>query len=275
MSYQRRTALTAFTALIMTALLAPAAAQAAVLPPESATTTPTPTVASLTAESTTACIAESRAVNSLEWHDARLDSARDRLAGAEARRIRNAIANEVSTLVADRAELVAEVTDARREADEAQAALAEAQAALAEAQAAEAARVRAEQIAACGLFPVAGPNEYIDSWGFPRSGGRRHKGTDIMATAGTPLVAVKDGTVTSGGSSLGGITLWLETDDGTRYYYAHLQSIEVGSGRVVAGQVIGYVGSTGNASASAPHLHFEIHRPSAVNPYSELQLMVR
>ncbi len=169
--------------------------------------------------------------------------------------------------------LAAILEAARADTDSAVAAGAEA--AIVQAQAAEAARLRAEQIAAYGLFPVAGPCEYIDSWGFPRSGGRSHKGTDIMAEAGIPVVAVKDGTLTSGNSRLGGITLWLETADGTRYYYAHLESIAIGSGAVAAGEVIGYVGSTGNASASAPHLHFEIHRPNAVNPYSELQQMVR
>jgi len=273
--YARRTTLIVLTALITSALLAPAAAQAAVLPLASATTTETPTIASLIAESTTASIVESRAINSLEWHDARLDSARERLAEAESGRIRTAISEEVSSLVVDRAYLVTEVAEARHDADEAQRALAEAQAVLAAAQAAEAARVRAEQIAALGLFPVAGPNEYIDSWGFARSGGRRHKGTDIMAALGTPAVAVRDGVVTSGSSGLGGLTVWLETDDGTRYYYAHLDTIIVHEGRVTAGTVLGTVGSTGNASASAPHLHFEIHRPDATNPFPELDLMAR
>ncbi len=261
----------------MTALLAPAAAQAAELPQASATTTATPTIAELTAQSTEAAIAESRATNRLAWLDLRLTSARERLEASESRRTRSAIAEEIATLEESRATLISEAADAARHAEIALAALTEANEAIAavqaQAQAAEAARVRAAQIAAYGLFPVAGPNEYIDSWGFARSGGRRHKGTDIMAATGAPVVAVKDGTVTSGNSRLGGITLWLATDDGTRYYYAHLDSIAVGDGRVAAGTIIGTVGSTGNASASAPHLHFEIHRPSAVNPYDELRGM--
>lgn len=142
---------------------------------------------------------------------------------------------------------------------------------------AEVKRLAAERqvrIETYGYFPVTGPNEYIDSWGFPRSGGRRHKGTDIMAAKGTPVVAVRDGVVTSRTSGLGGLTVWLTATDGTRYYYAHLDTVAVRTGAVAAGDVLGTVGSTGNASASAPHLHFEIHQPGAVNPYPLLRRMV-
>lgn len=149
----------------------------------------------------------------------------------------------------------------------------EAERIAAEKAAAEAA-ARAAAIEEYGIFPVAGENSYIDSWGYARSGGRSHKGTDIMAAAGTPVVAVKDGTVQSGTNSLGGNTIWLTAEDGTRYYYAHLQSIDVASGAVKAGDVIGTVGSTGNASASAPHLHFQIDMSGAVNPYPYLLKMI-
>ncbi|MFO7293655.1 MAG: peptidoglycan DD-metalloendopeptidase family protein [Actinomycetes bacterium] len=125
--------------------------------------------------------------------------------------------------------------------------------------------------AAC---PVQGPVSFVDSWGAARSGGRAHQGVDMMAARGTPVAAIYDGTITrtGSGSALGGITIWMRSNAGDSFYYAHLDSIADGisSGvKVSAGQIIGYVGSTGNASAAYPHLHFEYHPGGggAVNPY--------
>lgn len=119
------------------------------------------------------------------------------------------------------------------------------------------------------VCPVAGPHSFIDSWGYPRSGGRTHKGVDIMASSGTPAVAPVSGTVTHRGNSLGGLSYYLDGDDGNFYYGTHLSAYGQG-GHVSAGTTIGYVGSTGNAGT--PHLHFEIHPGASsystpVNPY--------
>jgi murein DD-endopeptidase MepM/ murein hydrolase activator NlpD len=118
------------------------------------------------------------------------------------------------------------------------------------------------------VCPVAGPVSFVDSWGDSRSGGRGHKGTDMMADYGTPTVAPVSGTVEHRGSSLGGLSWYVQGDDGTTYYGTHLSGYEnEGAGWVEAGTVIGYVGDSGNA-AGTPHLHFEVQPGgTAVNSY--------
>lgn len=126
--------------------------------------------------------------------------------------------------------------------------------------------------------PTQGPCGYSDTWGQARSGGRSHQGTDIFPGWGNYVYAVADGKLTSriwdGAGRNAGNAWSLTGDDGTRYFYAHLSDfapgLQVGSS-VRAGQIIGWVGTTGNASAA--HLHFEI-RPgggSPVNPYPILR----
>jgi murein DD-endopeptidase MepM/ murein hydrolase activator NlpD len=124
------------------------------------------------------------------------------------------------------------------------------------------------------VFPVQGPCAYSNTWGAPRSGGRSHKGTDIMARTGTPVVAICGGTVRSKSSSLGGLTIYLQGDNGWVFYYAHLNDYVVRSGRVKPGQLIAHVGSTGNARGGSPHLHLQMGPGGNwVNPYPYLRGM--
>lgn len=123
-----------------------------------------------------------------------------------------------------------------------------------------------------GACPVAGAVSFTDSWGAPRSGGRSHKGVDMIAARGVPIVAIYSGTVYRlSNSALGGKSVYFNSDAGDRYYYAHLDDFaDISPGQHVSeGDVLGYNGSTGNAPDYLPHLHFEYHPGggAAVNPY--------
>jgi len=127
-------------------------------------------------------------------------------------------------------------------------------------------------------IPVVGvsPFELTNSYGAPRDGGRRrHRGIDIKAPRGTRIVAVVDGEISYVGTqSKAGRSVWLVNDGGVSFFYAHLDRWANGlheGMKVKKGQTIGYVGNSGNARRSSPHLHFAIHRDSeAINPYPYL-----
>lgn len=141
-----------------------------------------------------------------------------------------------------------------------------------------------------------------DTYGAPRGGGRSHLGVDIMGPKMVPLVAAADGTITwmrhgpennpnAGGSSSLGNNITITGDDGWKYHYVHLNNDTPGTDdganrfeeafapgmkkgvRVKAGQLIGYLGDSGNAENTAPHLHFEIESPSGyINPTPSVNL---
>jgi len=122
------------------------------------------------------------------------------------------------------------------------------------------------------VFPMQGRCGFTDTWGQARSEGRSHEGTDVMGARGLALYATNDGVISrmSTGGRLGGNVIYVKIPNGTYFYYAHLDSFAPGMAAgvpVKAGQIIGYVGSTGDAGT--PHLHFEIHPfgGAAVNPY--------
>jgi murein DD-endopeptidase MepM/ murein hydrolase activator NlpD len=130
-----------------------------------------------------------------------------------------------------------------------------------------------------GVCPVKGPMRIGQGWGAPRDGGRRrHQGIDLLADAGTPLVAVVSGHISrlsNHDQGRGGISLWLQHAGGTAYYYAHNQHNLVRLGqRVQAGQLLARVGATGNAKGGPPHLHFQIH-PNGGRPVSPDALVRR
>jgi murein DD-endopeptidase MepM/ murein hydrolase activator NlpD len=124
------------------------------------------------------------------------------------------------------------------------------------------------------VCPVQGGVSFRNDWGEPRSGGRRHKGTDMFAAIGTPVVAVVGGSVFYQDEGTGGKSAYVNGSDGNTYYYTHLNDYVGGGRNVSGGELIGHVGNTGNAAGGASHLHFEI-RPGGpngaqINPYPTL-----
>lgn len=136
------------------------------------------------------------------------------------------------------------------------------------------------------VFPVGDGVELplIDSFGFPRMTGTPdehwHEGIDIFAPTGTPLLATERGVITRiGVGRLGGLKLWLRGESGTDWYYAHLSAFhpDLREGDLVeAGDLVGYVGQSGNAVGTPPHLHMQMHpgggRP--INPYPLLNFRI-
>ena len=133
------------------------------------------------------------------------------------------------------------------------------------------------------VFPVLGPVAYANGWGDPRSGGRRHEGTDIVGVRMQPVLAAVDGVISRyQPTSIGirGVAISIADEDGWRYNYFHnnddtpgtddgaaaeafrlAPGLELGAS-VVAGQIIGYMGDSGNAEESVAHLHFELRDPT-------------
>ncbi len=127
-------------------------------------------------------------------------------------------------------------------------------------------------------MPVAGltGRDIHDNFGFPREGGRRHRGIDIFAPRGTPVVAVVSGYLSYiGDQRKGGRCVWLVNEEGYSFYYAHLDRWAPGiyeGMQVQKGDLIGFVGTTGNAAGTSPHLHFQVsHQDETVNPFPLLR----
>ncbi len=144
------------------------------------------------------------------------------------------------------------------------------------------------------VFPVAGVVSYSDTFGAPRSGGRKHEGQDLMGKKGTTLVAAADGMVTylkHDVSGLSGNMMTISDADGWQYVYIHINNDHPGTDdaanvfeqafvdgmrqgqRVVAGEPVAYLGDSGNAEDVGSHLHFELHTPdgAAVNAFASLK----
>ena len=113
------------------------------------------------------------------------------------------------------------------------------------------------------VFPIYGAVSFSDSFNAPRATTGWHHGEDIFAALGAPVLAVADGIVYSvGWNKVGGLRFWLQDSAGNEFYYAHLSAfspLAINGAQVRAGDVIGFVGNTGDAEHTPYHLHFEIH----------------
>ncbi len=113
------------------------------------------------------------------------------------------------------------------------------------------------------VFPVYGPSSFSDDFGAPRADTTWHHGNDIFAPEGAPILAVADGTLfLVGWNTIGGNRVWLRDLLGNEFYYAHLSAfspLALDGAHVRAGDVIGFVGDSGDAAGTPPHLHFEVH----------------
>jgi murein DD-endopeptidase MepM/ murein hydrolase activator NlpD len=125
------------------------------------------------------------------------------------------------------------------------------------------AETKAELLSGQYVFPVVGGAKYSDDFGGPRAETGFHQGIDLFSANGTPLVAVHDGTLFRvGWNRLGGWRLWLDDGQGNYFYYAHMSAysdLAVDGAKVHTGDVIGYMGDTGDAKGTPFHLHFEMH----------------
>ena len=127
--------------------------------------------------------------------------------------------------------------------------------------------------AASMVCPVTGHVTFTNDWHAPRPGGLLHEGNDIMAPRGRPAVAVVDGFVNHRLGSRSGNAVWFVGGDGNSYFYAHFDSFATVDHAIAhRGDVIGYVGNTGDAAGGPTHTHFEIHphNGDAINPYPTL-----
>jgi murein DD-endopeptidase MepM/ murein hydrolase activator NlpD len=137
------------------------------------------------------------------------------------------------------------------------------------------------------VFPIYGPSSFTDTFGAARADVSWHHGDDIFAPLGAPILAVADGTLFSvGWNDIGGLRVWLRDNAGNEFYFAHLSALATRTANgepVQAGDVIGFVGNTGDARGTPYHLHFEIHPVSmlylgydgAVDPTKYLQAWAR